>query len=290
MPEGFKPAAIVTATPQSFMAGDEITITFDAKQAWGNLTGAAKVYMHSGVVMSGPDGTDWTNTVGNWGQDDGVGEMKSIGNDKWQITLTPGAYYKVPADQQIFRLGMVFRDAWGNNTGRGPAGQDLFLDVKLPPLAAPSSLTATTAGLEVTLKWLDNAKTETGYIVERSPASGGTFVRLPPLPANSTSYTDTDVAQASYFYRVRAVGDGETQSLNSNQITVAVGAGFTVYFYRPAIWSGAGASIHFWNAAPGGSSTQWPGIAMVAAPEQGSNWFKYTGTAMASGTIRNPLN
>jgi hypothetical protein len=54
MPAGFKPADIVTATPAQFTPSDNITITFDARQASGNLVGAQKVYMHSGVVLSGP--------------------------------------------------------------------------------------------------------------------------------------------------------------------------------------------------------------------------------------------
>jgi dextranase len=47
-----------------------------------------------------------------------------------------------------------------------------------------------------------------------------------------------------------------------------------VYFKKPTAW--ASAKIHFWNTAPTGSSTNWPGVDMTAAPEVGENWFSYT--------------
>ncbi len=285
MPAGFKPANVVTATPAAFTPSDEVTITFDARQASGNLVGAQKVYMHSGVVLSGPDGTEFNNTVGNWGQDDGVGEMKSIGNDKWQITLTPAAYYKLSSDQQVFRLAMVFRDASGNNTGKGPAFSDLFLDVKLPPLAAPSGLTAAAAGVQVSLKWLDNASAETAYVVERSTTSGSGFAQVASLPANATTYTDDNVPAGSFFYRVRAIGEGNAQSLNSNEATATVGAGFTVYFYKPADWNAA--NVYYWDAQPAGAmpGTGWPGPAMTAAPDQGDNWYKFEFPSVTSTNL-----
>jgi hypothetical protein len=170
---------------------------------------------------------------------------------------------------------MVFRDASGENTGKGPAFSDLFLDVTLPPLAAPSGLTAAAAGVQVSLKWLDNASAETAYVVERSTTPGNGFAQIAELPANATAYTDDNVPAGTYFYRVRAVGADGEQSLNSNEVTATVGAGFTVYFYKPADWSSA--NVYHWGAKPDDTmpDAKWPGPAMTAAPDQGDNWYKF---------------
>jgi hypothetical protein len=81
------------------------------------------------------------------------------------------------------------------------------------------------------------------------------------------------------------VGEGNTEGLNSNQAMIAVGAGFTVYFYKPAHY--AAANVYYWNAQGAGAvpGVNWPGTAMTAAPEQGSNWYKFTFTKTISTNL-----
>ncbi|NVJ47950.1 MAG: DUF4961 domain-containing protein, partial [Cytophagia bacterium] len=116
---------IVTIDPSTATGDDEITIFYDASQGTGGLVGASKVYMHSGVVTDGPTGTDWQNVIGNWGSDDGVGQMTKVdGEDnKWKISIgKPRDYYNVSASTTIFRLSMVFRNADGSAEGKGTPG------------------------------------------------------------------------------------------------------------------------------------------------------------------------
>ncbi|MEQ8581644.1 MAG: alpha-amylase family glycosyl hydrolase [Marinoscillum sp.] len=119
-------AQMVTLSPSNPSGDDEITVTFDANQGNGELVGAAKVYLHSGVVLDAPDGTAWNNAIGNWGMDDGVGQMTKVEgtSDKWEIKLTPTArqYYGVDASETIFRLAMVFRNADGSKKGTAAPG------------------------------------------------------------------------------------------------------------------------------------------------------------------------
>ena len=119
-------AQMVTLSPANPSGDDEITITFDATQGNGELVGAAKVYLHSGVVLDAPDGTAWNNAIGNWGMDDGVGQMTKVAGatDKWEIKLTPTArqYYGVDASATIFRLALVFRNADGTKKGTASPG------------------------------------------------------------------------------------------------------------------------------------------------------------------------
>ena len=74
--------------------------------------------------------------------------------------------------------------------------------------AAPSGLTATasTSRTAIDLLWVDNASSETAYVVERSTTSAfGSLVSF-RVPADATSFSDTTTAPSTtYFYRVKAV-------------------------------------------------------------------------------------
>ncbi len=117
---------IVTLQPANANGEQEIKLTFDATLGDAGLVGASKVYMHSGVVIDSPTGTAWTNVIGNWGADDGVGLMTKVAgeSDKWEITLSATArdYYGVPEGTNMFRLSMVFRNADGSSKGAGTPG------------------------------------------------------------------------------------------------------------------------------------------------------------------------
>lgn len=123
-------AQIVTISPAGGTIDDEIRIVYDATiGSETGLIGADKVYMHSGVVLTNtanPQGSDWQNVIGNWGMDDGIGEMTKVADetDKWEITLSPSArdYYGLSGDDNAFYLAMVFRNADGTSAGRGEDG------------------------------------------------------------------------------------------------------------------------------------------------------------------------
>ncbi len=121
--------------PDTFEVKTQVTIFFDATLAdpagTPGLTGASKVYMHSGIITSGPTGTSWQNVVGNWGQDDGVGLMTKVTGqaNQWQITLTPWTYYDVADGTDVYRLGMVFRNEDGSREGKDEGAKDFFIDV-----------------------------------------------------------------------------------------------------------------------------------------------------------------
>ena len=126
---------IVTVSPVEFQPETEITITFDASEADGNgtagLIGAVKVYMHSGVILNDENGDSWEYVVGDWGVDNGLGEMTKVPDteNKWQVTITPESYYSsVPDNAKWARLGMVFRSEDGSNEGKAIGGNDIFLN------------------------------------------------------------------------------------------------------------------------------------------------------------------
>lgn len=75
-------------------------------------------------------------------------------------------------------------------------------------LAAPTELEVHARGLVVQLDWRDNAREETGYRVERRDPGSAGFRVIGRLSANQTRFYDAVyLAEGSYHYRVRAVGD-----------------------------------------------------------------------------------
>lgn len=114
---------LITITPESFDQNTEITITYDVRFGDRGLDGSQKVYMHSGIVTTSASSTSWENVIGNWGEDDGVGQMtrSSSNPSQWQITLTPSSYYDMNR-AVAYRLAMVFRNADGSRKGAGTPG------------------------------------------------------------------------------------------------------------------------------------------------------------------------
>ena len=108
---------------------DSLKITYDANKSGANCQplGANKIYMHSGVGIGGANDV-WESVVGNWGQDDGVGEMSPTGNtDEWTITIHIWDYYGVDHDSTLTNIGMVFRNEDGSMEGKSDSCSDIFV-------------------------------------------------------------------------------------------------------------------------------------------------------------------
>ena len=121
---------VITPFPYGINQETSITITVDPNS---NLTDSNgfnnpnKVYMHSGV---GTDANPWAHAVGNWGEDDGVGEMTLI-NGLWSITFIPKDYYGLSTSDfsSITKMGMVFRNEDGTQQFKDNGGADFFFKV-----------------------------------------------------------------------------------------------------------------------------------------------------------------
>jgi 1,4-alpha-glucan branching enzyme len=123
--------SMVEVVPMNPKADEQVTITFRAARSTDQaLVGASKVYMHSAAVL-GKNAERWDRTVGNWGQDDGIGQMTNVGTDVWQMTLTPQAYYNLTdPNENIFKLAMVFRSADGSKIQKHAcSGADIFYHI-----------------------------------------------------------------------------------------------------------------------------------------------------------------
>ena len=153
--------------------GDSLTITFDASSGGaGQLIGANKVYMHSGYEATPFGGA--TNWVGNWGQNDGLGEMNSLGNNLWRITINPNSYYNVPANGPINGFFLAFRDAAGDSVENNGGG-NIFLSYVAIPTSSFTGVSATKIVSEFSsIVWSTGANTSTILVSE----SGTYWVQL----------------------------------------------------------------------------------------------------------------
>jgi subtilisin family serine protease len=93
----------------------------------------------------------------------------------------------------------------------------------LSSLLPPDNLTADTSSRSrVILSWRDNAMGEDGFQIERS-ISGGQYVQIGDIPADSTTFTDTGLSSGVvYSYRVRAYNTIYAYSLYSNSASVVL--------------------------------------------------------------------
>src|SRR6267378_4564005 len=75
---------------------------------------------------------------------------------------------------------------------------------------APTDLIAPAVGQRsIHLSWTDNARFESGYIVLRSTSVAGMLEYVASLPANTTSYRDTDLGSGKQYWYIVSVMYGE---------------------------------------------------------------------------------
>lgn len=217
---------IVALNPELPTAEESVTIIYDATQGVSGLRGVDKVYMHAGVILSGFDGTGWSNVVGNWGQDDGVGEMSRVPGEenKWQITL-PGIreYFGVAEGVPVFRLGMVFRSANGAQTGKSSTDGDIFVNIDagdFTRFTAPvASQIFALAGEQITIS-AETSSTASTISLEINEGDG--FVAVSEASnANSITYNYLVTQSFSLQVRVTAVLAESTVS-STKEISVIV--------------------------------------------------------------------
>ncbi|MCX6841870.1 MAG: T9SS type A sorting domain-containing protein [candidate division WOR-3 bacterium] len=87
---------------------------------------------------------------------------------------------------------------------------------------APSNLSGSRSGKNVTLTWRDNSDNEDSFKLERKRGSGGTYAQIAAKIPNTTSHADNNLTGGyTYYYRVRA-RNGSYYSSYSNEWSVYV--------------------------------------------------------------------
>lgn len=105
-------SSAVTLSPTYPTDHQVVTLSFDATGT--ELEGATKVYLHSGVSGTQNNPTFFQYTIGNWGQDDGIGLMTQVSPNIWTISMVSFRnYYNVPLNSDVFGLNLLFRNENG---------------------------------------------------------------------------------------------------------------------------------------------------------------------------------
>lgn len=190
--------AQVTISPDPFEVDESITITLDTNSGATDCNGFSnptKVYIHSGV---GTSANPWTYVTGNWGQDDGIGEMTNQGGGIWSITFTPETHYNLTPAQaaNIVRMGMVFRNEDGSQEYKASGCSDFFFDVgsfQISLSTPTEDTTIITSGSN-----FDIAATNIGGNASYSLSANGSVIDTDPS-TSSYSYTDTNITNNTTY-------------------------------------------------------------------------------------------
>jgi large repetitive protein len=188
------------------------------------------------------------------------------------VTGYSGSYSLITASAA--EVTACFRVLAWNAYGEGPPSD---ASCTVPPNTPTNLLAVGTTTASIDLSWTDNSAVEDGYELLRARDGESGWTKVITLPANRTSYSDTDVIpDVPYRYAARATRDGG----HSNYSNVAYAAAITAP--PPAV------TIDAW---PSGSVTgviQWWNVSFTAAsvrversPDGVSGWST-VGTAPAA--------
>ena len=135
-----------------------------------------------------------------------------------------------------------------------------YTPAQIQPVMAPADLRMIdNTKTSVTVQWQDRADSETAYQVWRATSSAGPYSLRATLPANATSYKDSNLtSDAYYYYTVRAV---KNASYTSYSNTVAT------YTYGSIV------NIAFNSATTTQAPFPWNNLANV--PELGYTWNNF---------------
>lgn len=210
--------AQVSISPETFEVDEEITITADLSQDQCNGISetASKVYMHAGI------GTEANafgfNVIGNWGQDDGVGEMTNQGNGIFTITITPSEYFDITPEQanNATRMGLVFRNAAGNQEMKNPVGsgcEDFIFNVGSFQLSLTNP---TTSAIILDFGEQFNITANTSLNADFTLTANGTVVSSNQTNTQNFSYNLTANADITFELIATETGGTSTQSESFN--------------------------------------------------------------------------
>jgi hypothetical protein len=213
-------SAITTGTASE----DSLRITYDASQGVTGLVGASEVYMHSGIQTVAFGG--WEYVIGNWGANDGLGQMTSMGNNIWQITIHVPSFYGYPGGTNVNGLWMVFRNGDGTATGKNDNDDDIFLYTSNGNTCEFGGVTGVDiAGSEGSFLWSTNETTQSITVTQT-----GTYSVTFTDGVGCTSTDDVYVEFGSGTIQVDLGAD--TSLCDGETIILDAGSGYASY-----VWS-----------------------------------------------------
>jgi len=184
-----------------------------------NIGSATETYTALGV--SGGNAGDWTKTGGTLTTPSGSLAQGASGTLIY--TFTPAA--QGPRSTTLTMTGTVNSSVAFTGTGQ--------TSISIP--SVPTGLTATSpSGPNAILNWTASTGTVTGYKIFRGVVSGGPYPLIATTTNTLTTYTDSGLANNTYYYVVAAYNSAGT-SANSTQASVTVNTQCTVNLFPPSL-------------------------------------------------------
>jgi hypothetical protein len=155
----------------------------------------------------------WTD---NSGDESGFNVQRKTGATGTYSTIATTAANVTSRDDTAVTDGTLY---YYRVNATNAAGESAFSNEVngMTLLKKPTSATATAvSSSQINLTWIDNSAGETGYKIERSPVTDTNYSEIATVGANTTSFTDSGLGEATkYWYRVRAT-NGTINSDYSN--------------------------------------------------------------------------
>jgi len=194
-------AQIVTTTPIVVTQNSGIiNIIYDATLGTAGLkdyTGTDGVYAHTGVITNASaSSSDWKHAP-TWGDNSAKYKMTSLGNNKWNLAITPDmtTYYGLTAGEIVTKMAFVFRNGLLTKEGKNTGGTDIFVDVFKSGLNVV--FTNPTANQTIPLGTALNIQFSASTASNLNLLVNGTSVQTANA-ATSLSYTYTFATPANY--------------------------------------------------------------------------------------------
>lgn len=132
-------AQLITTNPSFVLETGGCTVIFDASQGSKGLMGyTGDVYAHTGVITNlSTSNSDWKHVKAGWSENIQACKLKSLGNNKWQLDITPDirTYYGLTSSTEtVKQLAFVFRSADGSKEGKDVGNKDILVNVYQPGL------------------------------------------------------------------------------------------------------------------------------------------------------------
>lgn len=137
---------LMTFSPAFPTEDNELTLRFDSNKGNRELDGfSGDIYVHIGVITNSSQGpSDWRHVKADWVENISATRMVRVSAGLYELKLRPREFFGVPANEQIQKIAMVFRNADGSRVARNANGDDVYL-----PLFPPDQLNVRFASPEM---------------------------------------------------------------------------------------------------------------------------------------------
>lgn len=225
----------------------------------------------------------WTDNSGN---ETGFSiERKLVSTGDWAVIATVAVNVRTYMNSNLTRgQSYLYRVRATGAEGDSGYSNEATLTMPTPPVA-PTGLSATGSGMEAALVWADNSTNEDGFKIVRKTGSGGTWMEIATVAANTRAYRDSGLVDGStYYYKVRSYNvAGNSAYSNVGSVAIRrplpdfVVTNITLSPTSPAVNANFSATVTVRNQGTGSGDGGWLDVWMHQAgtPTCGAEGNRY---------------